>query len=227
MAIVFGAGLILSAGGCESGIPAALTTPVFAKAPGRELEDYRAMLNLHVDLIPEGKYGRHLHRPMQPKYITVHSTQTYSANANAAHFARALKQGNLTATHNLLGYLTWHYSVDQSSVWQSLPLNERGEHADYEGEGNRTSIGIEMCENRGNSRSATVDRTAKLCAALMKEYGIPISRVVPHYHWVQIRPRTGLNLGHKNCPDFLMDHGKPGAKWEGFLRQVERERAKL
>ena len=36
-----------------------------------------------------------------------------------------------------------------------------------------------MCENRGNSREATLDRTAKLTALLMAEYGIPLSRVVP------------------------------------------------
>ena len=84
--------------------------------------------------------------------------------------------------------------------------------ADYEGNGNKKSVGIEMCENRGNSRTATVARTAKLCAALMKEYNIPLSRVVPHYHWERIRPRTGKNLGHKSCPHFLMDKGKPGAK---------------
>ena len=178
-------------------------------------------------MIPKGKYGRHLYRPMRPTYITVHSTQTYVSNANAAHFARALANGNLTATHNLLGYLTWHFSVDQSSIYQHLPLNERGEHADYEG-GSKTSIGIEMCENRGNSRAATLDRTAKLIAVLMKEYRIPLSNVVPHQHWVQIRPRTGKNLGHKDCPNFLMDNGKPGAKWQAFLAQVRaRERRKL
>lgn len=188
---------------------------------------YQRSLNLHVAMIPKGRYGRHLHRPMRAKYITVHSTQTYQSHADADHFARALARGNLTATHNLLGYLTWHFSVDESQVYQHLPLNERGEHADYEGNGNKKSIGIEMCENSGNSRSATVDRTTRLIAALMKEYNIPLSNVVPHHHWEQIRPRTGKNLGHKSCPHFLMDNGRPGARWQGFLQKVAGERARL
>jgi N-acetylmuramoyl-L-alanine amidase len=211
--------LVLAVGGCSS-----------TGGPGRgsgglggrgSLARNAANLGIRVDLIPEGRYGRHLKRPMRPRFITVHATETYGSSANAATMARALRNGNLTATHNLLGYLTWHFSVDQGSVYQSLPLNERGEHADYEGQGNKESIGIEMCENRGNSITATVDRTAKLCAVLMAEYGIPLQNVVPHYHWEQIRPRTGKNLGHKSCPHFLMDNGKPGAKWQGFLRKVD------
>ncbi len=211
--------LVFAAGGCSS-------TSGLGRGGGGlggrgTLARNAPALGIHVDLIPEGKYGRHVKRPMRPRFITVHSTQTYGSSANAATMARALRNGNLTATHNLLGYLTWHFSVDQGSVYQSLPLNERGEHADYEGQGNKESIGIEMCENRGNSIPATVDRTAKLCAVLMAEYGIPLQNIVPHYHWEQIRPRTGKNLGHKNCPHFLMDNGKPGAKWQGFLRKVD------
>jgi N-acetylmuramoyl-L-alanine amidase len=189
---------------------------------------YAPALNLHTELmIPKGRFGRKYDRPMRPTYITVHSTQSYSANANARTHANALKNGYLTATHNLLGYLTWHFSVDESTVYQSLPTNERGEHADYEGTGNKKSIGIEMCENQGNSRTATVNRTAKLVAVLMAEYGIPLSHVVPHYHWERIRPKTGKNLGHKSCPHFLMDGGKPGAKWQGFLAQVDKEYRKV
>ncbi len=223
LAAVVTAGLLCLFGmGCAT----SLTTGVGGGGT-RGLAAYQRDLNLHVDLIPKGKFGRHKHRPMRPTYITVHSTQTYVSNANAAHFARALRKGHLTATHNLLGYLTWHFTVDESSVYQSLPLNERGEHADYEGPGNRKSIGIEMCENRGNSRSATVERTAKLVAVLMKERNIPLKNVVPHQNWVQIRPRTGKNLGQKNCPHFLLEGGKPGAKWQGFLQKVAKYRRRL
>jgi len=215
--------LLASGSGCSTTRGGGVGGPGGRGALARNAET----LGIRVDLIPEGRHGRHVHRPMRPRYITVHSTQTYGASANAATMARALRNGNLTATHNLLGYLTWHFSVDQGSIYQSLPLNERGEHADYEGQGNKQSIGIEMCENRGNSIPATVERTAKLCAVLMAEYGIPLENVVPHYHWEQIRPRTGKNLGHKSCPHFLMDNGKPGPKWQGFLRKVDGYSAQL
>ena len=97
-----------------------------------------------------------------------------------------------------------------------MPTSEQGEHADFDGPGNRYSIGIEMCEHRGNNRQATLDRTAKLAAYLMKRHGIPIRNVVPHYHW----PRKGRSPANKNCPHYLMTNGRPGPKWRAFLSRV-------
>lgn len=179
------------------------------------------------DFIPAGAYGRHKVRRLDPRYITIHSTQNFASSADARAHSRMLRTGALTASKNSLGYLTWHFSVDEDSIWQSLPCNEQGQHADYEGPGNRQSIGIEMCENRGNSRAATVDRTAKLTALLMKEYGIPLHHVVPHQHWRMVRYSDRRDLGHKDCPYFLLDHGRPGAKWQAFLGTVERYRGQL
>jgi len=172
--------------------------------------------------IPKGQYGRHKVRKMNPKYITIHSTQNYSAGADARTHAKILQRGGLKSSNNSLGYLTWHFSVDAHSIYQSLPTNEQGQHADYEGLGNRKSIGIEMCENRGNSMEATMERTAKLSAYLMKRHGIPLKNVVPHQHWRRIRYSDGRDLGHKNCPNFLMTNGKPGPKWEAFKQRIKR-----
>ena len=63
-----------------------------------------------------------------------------------------------------------------------------------------------------------MDRSAKLAAYLMVKHNIPLSRVVPHYHW----PRWGKNPPNKNCPHFLMTNGRPGAKWQAFLAKVNR-----
>ena len=134
----------------------------------------------------------------------------------------ALKNGKLRARKrrggNRIGYLVWHYTTDQDRAVQHLPTNEQGEHADFDGPGNRYSIGIEMCENRGNSRSATIERTAKLAAYLMHKHDIPLRKIVPHYHW----PRRGLSQPHKNCPHYLLDNGHPGAKWQWFLAKVDK-----
>lgn len=173
-----------------------------------------------VDLIPNGRYARARHRSMRPTYITIHATENYARSAGARAHAQMLKVGALKGRHNAIGYVSWHFTVDDHSIYQSLPVNERGEHADYDGPGNRNSIGIEMCENRGNSRTATLDRTARLTAWLMKQHGIPLSHVVPHQHWRMIRHDDHRDLGHKNCPHFLMDHGRPGAKWQAFLARV-------
>ena len=150
-------------------------------------------------------------KSMRARYITIHSTQNWSKGADARRHSLALKNGKL-------GRLCWHYTTDESVTIQHLPTTEQGQHADYDGPGNRYSIGIEMCEHPGNSRRRTVDRTAKLSAWLMYKHKIPLSRVVPHYHW----PRTGHSPPHKNCPHYLLDNGRPGKKWKGFQAQVKK-----
>jgi N-acetylmuramoyl-L-alanine amidase len=179
-----------------------------------------AQVNLKNDIIPSGQHARKYKRSMSPKYITIHSTQNYSQGADALRHSEALKNGKLRAYKrkggNRIGYLVWHYSIDQDRVVQHLPDNEQGEHADFDGPGNNYSLGLEMCENRGNSRAATMERTAKLTAYLMKRHGIPIRNVVPHYHW----PRAGNSTPHKNCPHFLLENGVPGAKWRAFQGKI-------
>ena len=175
-------------------------------------------VNLRADMVPRGRHGRKVVRPMRPRYITIHSTQNYRADAN--QHSIALKRGALrspkTKHGNRIGYLIWHFTVDDREAIQHMPISEQGEHADFHGPGNRLSIGIEMCEHRGSSRRATIERTAKLTAILMKKQGISLRHVVPHYHW----PRKGRNPANKNCPHFLLDNGKPGKKWRWFLGRV-------
>jgi len=175
-------------------------------------------VNLKSDMVPRGTHGRRVVRRMNPRYITIHSTQNWSADAE--RHSLALKRGALRAPKrrggNRIGYLIWHFTVDDDSAVQHMPTNEQGEHADFDGPGNNYSIGIEMCENRDGNLSVTVDRTAKLTAYLMYKHGIPLSRVVPHYHW----PRHGTSRPHKNCPHFLMDNGRPGRKWRNFQNRV-------
>jgi N-acetylmuramoyl-L-alanine amidase len=169
-------------------------------------------------LIARGTYGRRYNRPMNPRFITIHSTQNYTGDAFA--HASALSRGKLRANRrpggNRIGFLTWHFTTQEDCAIQHLPTTEQGEHADFDGPGNNYSIGIEMCEHRGNDRAATIERTAKLTAYLMKLHGIPLRSVVPHYHW----PRRGLDPAHKNCPHFLLENGRPGRKWVWFLSRV-------
>jgi len=178
-----------------------------------------AGLNITQSIIPPDKCGRPLHRPMQPTFITIHSTDNTSRSADALHHALAMNKG-LPGRHNRTGFVTWHFTVDDHSIYQTLPTNETGEHADYEGEGNRSSIGIEMCVNRGNNIAATIDRTAQLTAKLMRQYDIPITNVVPHMHWRMIRYSDHRDLGYKKCPRILLDGGQLGPKWNAFIAKV-------
>ena len=82
-----------------------------------------AELKITPDIIPPGKCGRPWHRPMRPTFITIHSTDNTSRSADALHNALAMKKG-LRARHNRTGFLTWHFTVDDHSIYQSLPTNE-------------------------------------------------------------------------------------------------------
>jgi len=184
-------------------------------------------VGMRRDLIPAGRVGRYKYRPMTPKYITIHSTQNYTGDAY--QHALALKRGALRATRrpggNRIGYLTWHFTVQQNLAIQHLPCREQGEHADFNGPGNNYSIGIEMCEHRGNDIGLTIDKTARLAAYLMYSYGIPLNHVVPHYHWPRISPY--ISQPHKDCPHFLMDGGRPGRTWQWFLGRVNLHYSRL
>lgn len=197
------------------------TAPSGAVAPAAGISSATQIsreVNLKQDMVPRRTHGRKVVRPMVPRYITIHSTQNYSADA--WKHSLALKNGALrspkTRTGNRIGYLIWHFTVDDRVAIQHMPTNEQGEHADFHGPGNRLSIGIEMCEHRGSNRSATIERTAKLTAILMKRNGISLGNVKPHYHW----PRKGRSPAHKNCPHFLLDNGRPGQKWRWFQSRV-------
>ncbi len=170
--------------------------------------------NVQTDMVKRGRFGRRLMKPMNARYITIHSTQNKTADAQ--RHAVALKNGALR-TGSGRGYIIWHFTVDDRRAVQHMPTSEQGIHADVDGPGNRTSIGIEMCEFRGCNRAATVDRTAKLTAALMVRNHIPLRNVVPHYRW----PRRGMSPVHKNCPHFLLDNGRPGKTWQRFLGRVD------
>jgi len=176
-------------------------------------------LKITQDIIPPGKCGRPLHRPMRPTFITIHSTDNTSRGADALHNALAMKKG-LRSRHNRSGFLTWHFTVDDHSIYQSLPTDETGEHADYEGPGNRSSIGIEMCVNRGNDIASTIDRTARLTAKLMGQYDIPLNHIVPHMRWRRIRYSDGRDEGFKQCPRILLDRGRLGPRWSAFMAKV-------
>ena len=177
-----------------------------------------ATLNLTQMIVPPGKYGRHIEFPLRASYITIHSTD--NRNATALQHARGMANGAFRGRTkwNRTGYMTWHYTVDDRNAIQSLPLNIQGEHADHDGPGNTSSIGIEICEFRDAKRqAAAIDRAARLTAYVMHQTGVRLDHVVPHYHW----PQRHFHNNQKNCPRILLEHGRPGPRWEAFLKRVQ------
>lgn len=174
-------------------------------------------VNARQMIVPKGRVGRHKEFRMRPSYITIHSTG--NRGATALQHARGMQSGSFRGRSkwNRTGYMTWHFTVDDREAIQSLPLNIQGEHADHDGRGNKSSIGIEICEFRSKrQQAAAIDRAARLTAQVMHAKGIPLSHVVPHQHW----PQYHFHGHQKNCPRILLEGGRPGPRWSAFLKRV-------
>lgn len=157
-------------------------------------------MNITQKLIPT-KYKRIRPRiSMTPKFITIHETANTSKGANAAAHANLLYSGNQSRQ------ASWHFTVDDRSIYQHLPTNEIGFHAgDGKGTGNRQSIGIEICVNRDGDFTKAKSNAAWLVRHLMDKHHISISNVVQHHRW-----------SGKNCPANLRKSG-----WSSFINQVK------
>lgn len=132
--------------------------------------------------------------------ITIHETGNYAKGANAAAHASWLK-GDDAASKKI----SYHYTVDDHSIYQHLPDDERAYHAGDggSGPGNATSIGIEICVNQDGDFAQAKANAAALVRLLMQLHGIPLANVVQHNHW-----------NGKDCPKTI--RATKGA-WEAFL----------
>jgi len=102
--------------------------------------------------------------------------------------------------------VSWHFTVDDRGVFQSLPTNEVGFHAGTR-EGNRSSIGIEICMHPEMDAAPAYRRAALLVAVMARRLGIAVpDGVVQHNHW-----------SGKHCPRVLRD--KPNG-WRDFLKMA-------
>lgn len=137
------------------------------------------------------------------KFITVHQTGNPSRGANAQAHANLQSRGFSAS---------WHWQVDDKEAIQSFDHTWRLWHAgDGRGKGNMESIGIESCINSDGDYVKAVRNTAKLVAKIMKDEGIPISRVVQHNYW-----------SGKNCP-MQIRAGQAGITWTKFISMIQTE----
>lgn len=136
-----------------------------------------------VDLIPRGQRNRP-GLPLSPTSVTIHTTA--NLHAGAADHARYVKGAQAAARP-----ASWHYTVGADGVYQHLPENEVAWHAGdgANGPGNRTSLAVEICEDRrtadGRIAPEVVDLAAELVADICYRYGWPPdeAHIVPHRKW--------------------------------------------
>lgn len=152
-------------------------------------------LSVRKNLVSSQKYSIKAPYPMDPVYITVHNTYNDASAEN--EIAYMIRNDN---------EVSFHFAVDDKEAVQGLPLNRNGWHAGdgSEGTGNRKSIAIEICysESGGDRFLKAEKNAAKLIAALMRYFNIPLSNVRTHQSW-----------SGKYCPHRTLDLG-----WNRFVK---------
>ena len=172
-----------------------------------QLDKAFAELNIVQDFIPVGNSNRP-GRKLTPSSITIHNTDNDSKGANAAAHAKYQKGADARKRK-----VSWHFTVDDKNVFQSLPTNEVGFHAGTS-EGNRSSLAIEICMNSDLNVPAAYKRAALLTAVLAFQNKIKVpGQIVQHNHW-----------SGKNCPRVLREKLNG---WKDFLAQVKQFRDDL
>jgi N-acetylmuramoyl-L-alanine amidase len=165
-----------------------------------QLDQAYVDLKIVQDFVPSGASNRP-GKPMKPISITIHNTDNASPGANAAAHARYMKGADAQKRQ-----VSWHFTVDDKFIYQSIPTNEIAWHAGTS-QGNSTSIAIEICMNPELDVPKTYDRAALLAAVIARRSGIQVpSQIFQHNHW-----------SGKNCPIIL--RSKPHG-WEDFVALV-------
>lgn len=162
------------------------------------------MVNIRQQLVPSNKYTIKCPYEMNPEFITIHNTANDASAKNEILY--------MTNNSNQVSY---HFAVDDLEVIQGLPLNRNAWHCgDGQGNGNRKSIGIEICYSKsGGVRYIKAEENAvNLTAKLLYERKWGIERVKKHQDW-----------NGKYCPHRILDN----KSWGSFLNRVQNELSKL
>lgn len=145
-----------------------------------------------------------------PKFVTIHNTANTAIGANAASHANYQINGGGTWT-------SWHFTVDQSSIYQSMPMSEVGWHAGDGGlTGNTSTVAIEICENADGNYSLAEYNAALLTANILYENGLPSDAVRMHRDW-----------SGKNCAHNIIEGTKGTMGWTKFKEVVKSEYDRL
>jgi N-acetylmuramoyl-L-alanine amidase len=137
------------------------------------------------------------------QWVVIHDTASSSNGSNALAHANYLYNNSV---NEVALWVSWHYTIDDTNVYQHLPEEERGFHAgdgstnpgegSYLGGGNRNGVGIEMSINQDGDMFRTWQRTAKLTVDILLRHNLPTSQQTYHN-----------DFSGKDCPRTLRNAG--------------------
>jgi N-acetylmuramoyl-L-alanine amidase len=157
-------------------------------------------MNVRQMLVSSQNYKFKCPNPMKAEYITVHNTANDASAENEIRYM----------VHNT-NQTSYHFAVDDKEVLQGVALDRNAWHCgDGNGNGNRKSIGIEICYSKsGGERYYKAEKNAvKLIAQLLHERSWGIDHVKKHQDW-----------SGKNCPHRILGEGR----WQSFLNDIQKE----
>lgn len=157
------------------------------------------------NFLPSSKYQIKSPYQMQAQYITVHNTANDASAANEV------------AYHNRNNnQVSFHVAVDDKDVIQCVPFNKNAFHCGdgATGNGNRKSIGIEICYSKsgGQRYTAAEENAVQYIAKLLHERGWGVERVKKHQDW-----------SGKYCPHRILDE----KRWDSFKQRISTALNKL
>ncbi|NMI06635.1 hypothetical protein HF638_21850 [Paenibacillus sp. SZ31] len=143
------------------------------------------MIQITKDYIPVNKYSRAGLKLKAKRGIVMHYTASPGAPAKniSKYFASLAEQDSNKAVQGR--YASAHFSVDRTSIYNSLPDDELAYHcgsATYTKEAlaklgtypNNSTVGIEMCiEKDGSIHEDTFNNVVDLAVYLIRERGFP------------------------------------------------------
>lgn len=160
---------------------------------------------VHVNFVPKGNTRVRPANYMNPEGTTVHNTANPDAGADAEMHNRYLH--NQSALGINAREASFHFNVDDHSIWQNLPLDENAWHAgDGHGFGNMKTVSIEICENSDGDYAQAEANAIALIVYLSKHLNISVDKVRPHQYY-----------SGKWCPHKILESD---GKWRGFHARV-------
>ena len=148
----------------------------------------------------------HINAPyaMTPKYITIHNTGNTASARNEASY--------MNSNSN---YTSYHVAIDDKEAVQVVPFNRNAWHAgDSQGQGNRASIGIEICYSMDNGYSGAMSARYKQA---QENTALYVAYVLHQYGWGTDRLRQHWNWSGKDCPHKMRAHNG----WGAFVARVQ------
>lgn len=139
---------------------------------------------------------------MKPEFTVTHNAGTNS-DPNAQTLNSSMRNDKTTQK-------SWHFSVDESTIAQGLPLNRNGWHSGdgAEGEGNRKGVAIEICRDMLDSNDdkfTLAERNAAiLIADIMYQRGWDTGTIKKHQ-----------DFADKYCPHKTLDKG-----WDRYVDMI-------